>query len=548
MPRTFPILVAVLVFSLALFVMYLHDRASSRSYAKDSANSLTRFVNDFARNVSLSQLHESVAYEILNSGSLEKIDIWIEDLKSSLPLVEAVQVLRFQNDFGAIRINSANKKLLINLGVYDDSGKIPLDSVVVLLTLDSQRVLDLLGIKDLRIASEGEDFAYGLKYAFTQPIMNGSSVFISILVGLASYLIILAIDFRRRLFAEEKMRNLNEALISISTHFLSRKDKQQLFQLILEKALQVIPKSQAGSLLIRKGDKHLYVAAIGYDIEELSKIEFSSTHHSKWLEKPIKKRGDLLRIGKSNGEVFEVLKKAGKMDEIMCTLSVGFKIEDEITLTLNLDNFESENAFDKDSVFIATLFVNYLREVFARLRHEEKIYEQQQMMEYLYNHDPLTGLLNRRGFAEYGEKLLSLAKREAKKVGVLFIDLSNFKAVNDRFSHQTGDFVLKTVGVRLMKALRHSDLVSRFGGDEFVVLLYEYDEFNTDSLFEKIFQTIEEPIKVDEEVFKVRANMGVSVYPKDALELDQLVRIADVAMYYAKKNNLRYVLASSIRT
>ncbi len=548
MPRTFPILVAVLVFLLVLATVYLHDRASARLHAKESANNLIRFVDDYARNVSLSQLHESVVYEILSFGSSEKIDFWLEEFKNSLPLVEAVEVVHFPDDFGAVTIQSASKKILIHLGVYDDSGKIRSDSVVVLLTVDAQRVLDLLGIKDLRIASEGEDFAYGLKYAFTEPIMNGSSVLMSALVGLASYLVILAIDFRRRLSAEEKLRNLNEALISISAHFLSGKDRQQLFQLILEKALQVVPNSQAGSILIKNGDKHFYVAAIGYDIEELSKIEFSSSQHSKWLEKPIKKRNDLLRIDKSNVGLFEILKKAGRIDEIMCTLSVGFRIEDEIVLTLNLDNFDRENAFDKDSLFIATLFANNLSEVFTRLRYEERIFEQQRMMEYFYNHDPLTGLLNRRGFAEYGEKLLSLAKREAKRVAVLFLDLSNFKAINDKFSHQMGDFVLRTVGLRLMKALRQSDLVSRFGGDEFVVLLYDFDESNTDHLLGKIFQTIEEPMAVDEKVFNVKGNIGVSVYPNDAFELDQLVRIADAAMYYAKKNNLRYVLASNVKT
>jgi diguanylate cyclase (GGDEF)-like protein len=156
--------------------------------------------------------------------------------------------------------------------------------------------------------------------------------------------------------------------------------------------------------------------------------------------------------------------------------------------------------------------------------------------------------LNRRAFEEYGEKLLALAKRERKKVALLFLDLLKYKRINDECGHEMGDLVLKVLGSRLEKVFRESDVVSRFGGDEFVALLYDCDGNNLAQLLNRVFQIVEEPVRLDDKTFQVGVNIGVAIYPDDAQELDQLIRLADMAMYYAKKKGLKYAIASEIET
>jgi diguanylate cyclase (GGDEF)-like protein len=232
----------------------------------------------------------------------------------------------------------------------------------------------------------------------------------------------------------------------------------------------------------------------------------------------------------------------------MCNLVVPTQIGDEIVLSFNLENFEREDAFDEESFQIAKLFADYVGMVFLKIKQDEQIMQQQRMMEYLYNHDALTGLLNRRAFEEYGEKLLALAKRERKKVALLFLDLLKFKRINDECGHEMGDLVLKVLGSRLEKVFRESDVVSRFGGDEFVAFLYDCDGNNLAQLLNRVFQIVEEPVRLDDKTFQVGVNIGVAIYPDDAQELDQLIRLADMAMYYAKKKGLKYAIASEIET
>jgi len=356
------------------------------------------------------------------------------------------------------------------------------------------------------------------------------------------------VRLRIGLSRERKFRKLHEALTQISEYYLKGQNGERIYQLILEKAIEVVPNAQAGSVLLKKQDKYVYVAAVGYDLAELSKIEYSESVQKKWLEKPIKKKSDMVGFNREDEKTLEILKKHGRIEEIMCSLVVPAQIGDEIVLSFNLENFEREDAFDEESLQIAKLFANYVGMVFLKIEQDEQIMQQQRMMEYLYNHDALTGLLNRRAFEEYGEKLLALAKRERKKVALLFLDLLKYKRINDEYGHEMGDLVLKVLGSRLEKVFRESDVVSRFGGDEFVALLYDCDGNNLAQLLNRVFQIVEEPVRLDDKTFQVGVNIGVAIYPDDAQELDQLIRLADMAMYYAKKKGLKYAIASEIET
>ncbi|QOP41215.1 EAL domain-containing protein [Sulfurimonas marina] len=164
--------------------------------------------------------------------------------------------------------------------------------------------------------------------------------------------------------------------------------------------------------------------------------------------------------------------------------------------------------------------------------------------EYLAYHDPLTGLYNRVSFEEYLTQTLAVVKRQDKKLAILFIDLDRFKIINDTLGHDIGDEVLISVTKRLKHILRESDYVSRWGGDEFVVILQDVP---SDTLIatvaRKIIDSIKEPIHIGYHNFNITASIGISMFPDNGSDTKTLIKYADTAMYLAKesgKNSFRF--------
>lgn len=149
--------------------------------------------------------------------------------------------------------------------------------------------------------------------------------------------------------------------------------------------------------------------------------------------------------------------------------------------------------------------------------------------------DPLTGLANRRAMqAQWQARAASLPPAKPMSA-VLLIDLDGFKAINDRLGHDAGDEVLITVSERLRQNVRHSDMVCRVGGDEFVVCLNEVSGAGyVDAICERIVSALRHPVVFDGEQVTVGASIGVSVFPHDSDQLGDLIRCADRALYRLK--------------
>lgn len=173
--------------------------------------------------------------------------------------------------------------------------------------------------------------------------------------------------------------------------------------------------------------------------------------------------------------------------------------------------------------------------------------DSQEKLKYLAYYDSLTGLANRESFNHHLEKFLLLAERSNHHVGVLFIDLDRFKRINDTLGHGFGDRVLQKVAKVLESNLRNSDLlargsdeiltseVARLGGDEFTVFLSQVDHIDDIAqVAQRIIQSLSKPIKIDQFEVTVTPSIGISVYPDDGLNVTNLMKNADVAMYHAK--------------
>lgn len=175
--------------------------------------------------------------------------------------------------------------------------------------------------------------------------------------------------------------------------------------------------------------------------------------------------------------------------------------------------------------------------------------EHEEVARYAALHDPLTGLPNRALFTDRLEHGLAQAKRHDWTMAVMFLDLNDFKIINDTHGHDAGDSVLKTIAERLKENTRRDDTVSRYGGDEFLYLLMETgNEHDIILIAEKLINAIQIPcdVKLRDGIvsLSISASIGISIYPKDGTTADTLIKNADEAMYQAKRLRSGYSFAA----
>ncbi|MEO4046042.1 EAL domain-containing protein [Pseudomonas sp. CAU 1711] len=165
-------------------------------------------------------------------------------------------------------------------------------------------------------------------------------------------------------------------------------------------------------------------------------------------------------------------------------------------------------------------------------------------MAYLAQHDALTRLPNRVLLNDRIAQAIGLAQRKGHSTALMFLDLDNFKQINDSLGHAGGDQLLQAVAQRLSSCVRGSDTVSRNGGDEFVVLLAEGRGLQDAGIAaQKILATLAKPHRIEQQELRVTSSIGISVYPADAGDAETLLKNADTAMYHAKqagRNNYQF--------
>lgn len=198
----------------------------------------------------------------------------------------------------------------------------------------------------------------------------------------------------------------------------------------------------------------------------------------------------------------------------------------------------SENAREvRDQNGTLMFYEGTVEDITARKRHEREI-------EYQATHDALTGLPNRTLLSDRLQQYLGIADRYGNKVAVAFIDLDQFKMINDSMGHHAGDELLKIMAVRLTQCVRESDTVVRLGGDEFVLLLTGLNRIEdiSDSM-QRVLSAVAAPCAIEGRDFVVSCSIGISIYPDDGRDTTTLLRYADSAMYKSKqsgRNNYQF--------
>ena len=158
-------------------------------------------------------------------------------------------------------------------------------------------------------------------------------------------------------------------------------------------------------------------------------------------------------------------------------------------------------------------------------------------LDHLAHHDVLTDLPNRTLLQDRLSQAIEFARRQGRQLAVMFMDLDRFKHINDSLGHAVGDQLLQSVAQRLVGCVRHSDTISRQGGDEFVLLL-PFIEHAEDSALsaQKMLAALALPHRIDRHDLQISVSIGISIYPDDGQDVETLIKSADTAMYYAKEN------------
>jgi len=211
-------------------------------------------------------------------------------------------------------------------------------------------------------------------------------------------------------------------------------------------------------------------------------------------------------------------------------LGVPLKIENKIIGSMILQSYTDPNLYSKKDIKLMQFVSQQIATAIERKQAEEKL-------KFLSLYDYLTKLPNRVLFYDRMKQEIAYAKREQKKFALMFLDLDNFKEVNDKFGHDIGDQLLQGVAKRFSKLLRKTDTICRLGGDEFIILLPRLTQprENAVDVALKIFSSLSELFLIKGNQIHITTSIGIALYPDDGDEEEALIKTADKAMYLAKK-------------
>ena len=370
---------------------------------------------------------------------------------------------------------------------------------------------DIRGLLNIKI---NERNFFALMYSdFIDTLIGTILLYIVFLIII--YILIKKMRLKDKLYAHKLESNIKSKTYEIEK-------QKEVFETLFEKSVD-------GILIIDNGRFIQCNEKIVEMLHYNSKEELLNTHPSELSP-------DFQQDGRSSYEKSEemisiAIENNGHQFEWIHTKSNGENFLAEVTLTpITLNN--------RHVIHVVW------RDISENKKAHEELVEQKNILDHQAHHDALTGLPNRTLFNDRLEHGIELSKRHNTKMALFFIDLDQFKQINDSLGHQVGDKVLIAVAERIKAKIRKDDTLSRLGGDEFTIIMEDLKDLeDASSLAQKIHDVFKQPIHIEGHTLFTSCSMGISLYPDDDMDANNLIQYADAAMYKAKeegRNNFQF--------
>ena len=327
-----------------------------------------------------------------------------------------------------------------------------------------------------------------------------------------------------------------DTLLKVNHLFLNLNDSDDYYEIILHSAIEVIENANKGSLLVlnQKDNLYEYHTCVGYDLTELKKVkmELEETFLYKNANNNFEAPAIIRNIKEFDTKILDesrvtFIENAGGLD-IEEVLSAPIVIDGKIFAILNIDS-DRKDAFDEIDLQLIHFFSS---QIAIALKNKYLVDETVTMSRY----DKLTGAVNRNYFEKIIDDHRDYTLDTLEPYAIVLCDLNYLKLINDSFGHSAGDVILKEFSNMIKGSIRESDVLSRIGGDEFVILLRSITLTHAEEKMSAIFENLKNhTIEFHGNELPVSFSYGVAASPDDSMIYDILVKIADIRMYKFKE-------------
>ena len=340
--------------------------------------------------------------------------------------------------------------------------------------------------------------------------------------------------------AERQHQDFLAVLLEVGELSHTADDDSDFYQRLLQLAVDVVPGAEAGSILlsIDRTSTFRFVAAVGYDLEQLQRNTLDKGDFFRDAHSPGAEIVDTVDVDSRDPQVSSWLDQAGRLSEIQSNVSAPVIVDSSTVAFISLDSFSTRGAFGRPEREAVTVLSRFIGDLLVRRGLESQLRAEREAFRELASRDALTGLANRRNLEKRLSAAIEVASDRRGPSALLFLDLDDFKQVNDTLGHDFGDRVLCAVGRAINQSVRPDDVVCRWGGDEFVVLpALLHSPTEARRLAERIASGFTDALDLgDGESFQIGVSIGVGWCADGQLSGAELLAAADEALYEAKKD------------
>ncbi|KUO74725.1 MAG: hypothetical protein APF77_18780 [Clostridia bacterium BRH_c25] len=331
---------------------------------------------------------------------------------------------------------------------------------------------------------------------------------------------------------------ITDSIMQITSEILSSGEIDEVLQTILDKAIEIIPNAQKGSILIYNGSYLEFRASHGYDSEMLKNLKFSLEELFQYNAKDFYEPCIINNAESFNKEhlksgKFEVLRDGGGF-ELKSILSCAIQVDNEFYGVINLDCAEDKYTFSKEDKPLIKHLATQIGIALKNARLIEKIL-------YLSRHDSLTGIYNRCYFEELLMRICQQRKASGAVFSLAILDINDLKKVNDTYGHEAGDLMLKTFAKGVTESLQKDDIFARYGGDEFAIIFTDKTKVQAEEILKTVSLLFTEvPILYcGKKITDISFSFGITEFPAETTEFEKLIKLSDTRMYKNKRGSKR---------